>query len=160
MTRPAAGKDTGRAPRPFTILFVCTGNAARSQMAEGLAGHLGQGRIEAHSAGTHPAGIVMGAARVVMQERGIDLYRHYSKGIDDVPGPFDLVVTLCDSAVKECPAALIKGKAAHEHWSTPDPTFVDGGPDEVLEAFRQVRDRLEAQITQLIDRVRPKKQSK
>lgn len=143
--------------RPFTVLFVCTGNAARSQMAEGLAGHLGRGLIEAHSAGTHPAGVVMGAAREVMKEHGIDLSRHYSKGVDDVPGPFDLVITLCDSAVKECPAALIDG--AHEHWSTPDPTFVDGGPDEVLAAFRQVRDRLEAQISQLIDRVRPKKKS-
>lgn len=139
--------------RPFKILFVCTGNAARSQMAEGLAGRLGEGRIEAHSAGTRPAGIVMGAARVVMQERGIDMYSHYSKGIDHVPGPFDLVITLCDSAVKECPAPLIAG--GHEHWSTPDPTFVDGGPDEVLEAFRQVRDRLETQIAALIHRVRP-----
>lgn len=157
MKRPAAGKDAGRAQRPFTVLFVCTGNAARSQMAEGLAGHLGGGRIEAHSAGSRPAGMVMGAARAVMKERGIDMSRHYSKGLDDVQGPFDLVITLCDSAVKECPAALIKGE--HEHWSTPDPTFVDGGPDEVLEAFRQVRDRLEAQITQLIDRVRPKKKS-
>ncbi|HEV8699951.1 MAG TPA: arsenate reductase ArsC [Candidatus Polarisedimenticolia bacterium] len=139
--------------RPFTVLFVCTGNAARSQMAEGLAGHLGKGRIEAHSAGTRPAGMVMAAARAVMKERGIELVRHFSKGLDAVPGPFDLVITLCDSAVQECPAALVDG--AHEHWSTPDPTFTEGGPDEVLEAFRQVRDRLEAQITALIQRVRP-----
>lgn len=139
----------------FTVLFVCTGNAARSQMAEGLAGHLGRGFIEAHSAGTHPAGVVMGGARAVMRERGVDLTRHYSKGLDDVRGPFDLVITLCDSAVQECPAALLDGP--HEHWSTPDPTFVDGGPDEVLAAFRKVRDRLEEQITELIDRVRPKK---
>ena len=144
----------GGAP-PFRVLFVCTGNAARSQMAEGLAGHLGQGRIEAHSAGTHPAGLVMRGAVEVMRERGIDISGHCSKGLDDVPGPFDLVITLCDSAEQECPAALVAG--AHEHWSTPDPTFVDGGPDEVLEAFRQVRDRLQTQIAALIDRVRPEK---
>lgn len=141
--------------RPFRVLFVCTGNAARSQMAEGLAGHLGQGRIEAHSAGTHPAGVVMRGAVEVMRERGIDISGHYSKGLDDVPGPFDLVITLCDSAEQECPADLVAG--SHEHWSTPDPTFVDGGPDEVLEAFRQVRDRLQTQIAALIDRVRPEK---
>lgn len=142
-----------RDARPFRVLFVCTGNAARSQMAEGLAGHLGQERIEAHSAGTHPAGRVMTDAVEVMGELGIDISAHRSKGLDDVPGPFDLIITLCDSAVQECPAALLDG--AHEHWSTPDPTFVDGGPDEVREAFRQVRDRLETQIAALIDRVRP-----
>ena len=147
---------TRRGRQVFTVLFVCTGNAARSQMAEGLASHLGRGRIEAHSAGTRPAGMVMGAARAVMKERGIDLARHFSKGLDAEPGPFDLVITLCDSAVQECPAALVDG--AHEHWSTPDPTFVEGGPDEVLEAFRQVRDRLEAQITALIERVRPQQE--
>lgn len=144
-----------RDAQPFRVLFVCTGNAARSQMAEGLAGHLGQERIEAHSAGTHPAGRVMTDAVEVMEELGIDISAHHSKGLDDVPGPFDLIITLCDSAVQECPAALLDG--AHEHWSTPDPTFVDGGPDEVREAFRQVRDRLETQIAALIDRVRPGK---
>ncbi len=144
-----------RDAQPFRVLFVCTGNAARSQMAEGLAGHLGQERIEAHSAGTHPAGSVMRDAVEVMGEIGIDISAHHSKGLDDVPGPFDLIITLCDSAVQECPAALLDG--AHEHWSTPDPTFVDGGPDEVREAFRQVRDRLETQIAALIDRVQPGK---
>lgn len=150
----AEPSSRGRA-RPFSVLFVCTGNAARSQMAEGLAGHLGRGRVEAHSAGTHPAGLVMRGAVEVMRERGIDISGHYSKGLEDVPGPFDLIVTLCDSAVQECPAVLID--SAHEHWSTPDPTFVDGGPEEVLEAFRQVRDRLETQITELLDRMRPEK---
>ena len=143
--------------RSFSVLFVCTGNAARSQIAEGLAGHLGLGRVEAHSAGTHPAGLVMRGAVEVMRERGIDISGHYSKGLEDVPGPFDLIVTLCDSAVRECPAALID--SAHEHWSTLDPTFVDGGPEEVLEAFRQVRDRLETQIAVLIGRVRPEKRT-
>ncbi len=134
--------------KPIRILFVCTGNAARSQMAEGLANHLGKGRIEAKSAGTFPAGFVVGHALAVMEEHGIDIRRQYSKGIDDVPGAFDCVVTLCDSAVQECPVPLLEGH--HEHWSTYDPSFAEGGPDAVREAFRQVRDRLETQISALI----------
>ncbi len=145
--KPGAGK--ARRSGPLRILFVCTGNAARSQMAEGLANHLGDGRVEAHSAGTFPAGMVVGHAVAVLKERGIDISGHYSKGLDEVRGPFDRVITLCDSAVKECPAPLIE--ARHEHWSTPDPSFVDGGPDAVREAFRQTRDRLESRIAALID---------
>jgi arsenate reductase (thioredoxin) len=147
--RPGAGK--ARRSGPLRILFVCTGNAARSQMAEGLANHLGEGRIEAQSAGTFPAGMVMSHAVMVMRERGVDISGHYSKGMDEVRGPFDRVITLCDSAVQECPVSLIE--ARHEHWSTPDPTFVDGGTEAVRQAFRQTRDRLESQIADLIDRL-------
>jgi arsenate reductase len=88
-----------------------------------------------------------------MKERGIDISRQYSKGIDDVVGPFDLVVTLCDSAARECPASIMRYPV--EHWSTPDPSFVAGGPDTVREAFRTIRDRLEGQVKDLVDRVRP-----
>jgi len=143
------GTKKGRRAGPWSVLFVCTGNAARSQMAEGLANHLGRGRIEAHSAGTLPAGMVMSHALAVMKERGIDISGHYSKGLDEVPARFDRVITLCDSAVRECPAPLIE--ARHEHWSTPDPSFVDGDPETVRAAFRQVRDRLESQIAALIE---------
>ena len=79
------GTKKGRRAGPWSVLFVCTGNAARSQMAEGLANHLGRGRIEAHSAGTLPAGMVMSHALAVMKERGIDISGHYSKGLDEVP---------------------------------------------------------------------------
>lgn len=137
--------------RVLRVLFVCTGNAARSQMAEGLANHLGKGRIQAHSAGTFPAGFVVGHAIAVMEEHGIDITTQYSKGIDAVQGPFDWVVTLCDSAIQECPAPLLEVR--HEHWSTYDPSFAEGGPEDVREAFRQVRDRLETQIIDLIDRL-------
>jgi arsenate reductase (thioredoxin) len=140
-----------RRTEPKSVLFVCTGNAARSQMAEGLANHLGEGRIEAHSAGTFPAGMVMSHAVEVLREKGIDISRHYSKGLDEVPDRFDMVITLCDSAVQECPAPLLE--ARHEHWSTPDPTFVDGDPETVRAAFRKVRDRLETQILALIDQL-------
>jgi arsenate reductase len=93
--------------------------------------------------------MVMSHAVAVLKERGIDIAGHYSKGLDEVAGPFDRVITLCDSAVQECPTPLIE--ARHEHWSTPDPSFVVGGSEAVREAFRQIRDRLESQITALID---------
>jgi arsenate reductase len=134
----------------YRVFFICTGNSARSQMAEGLANHLGEGRLEAFSAGTYPVG-VNSYAVTVMRERGIDISKHYSKRIDEVMGPFDLVITLCDNAVLLCPVSV--RDYPMEHWSTPDPTFVPGGPPAVHQAFRDVRDRLEAQIRDLIVRV-------
>jgi arsenate reductase len=139
-------------PKPFKVFFICTGNSARSQMAEGLANHIGAGRIEAHSAGTMPVGVNSHAV-AVMKERGIDISGHYSKRIDEVPGPFDLAITLCDSAAMLCPVSV--RAYPMEHWSTPDPTFVPGGPEAVRQSFREVRDRLEKQITALIERARP-----
>jgi len=138
--------------KPFKVFFICTGNSARSQMAEGLAKHIGAGRIEAHSAGTMPVGVNSHAV-AVMKERGIDISGHYSKRIDEVPGPFDLAITLCDSAAMLCPVSV--RAYPMEHWSTLDPTFVPGGPEAVRQSFREVRDRLEKQITALIERVRP-----
>jgi protein-tyrosine-phosphatase len=149
MTAPSAPLRPASA---FRILFVCTGNSARSQMAEGLANHLGEGRIEAHSAGTLPVGVNRHAV-AVLGERGIDISGHWSKGLDEVPGPFDLVITLCDSAAASCPAGSLPGPS--RHWSTPDPSFVPGGPDKVRQAFREVCDRLEGQIRILIEEVRP-----
>ena len=136
---------------PRRIFFICTGNSARSQIAEGLANHLGGDRIEAWSAGTMPVG-VNSHAIAVMQERGIDISRQYSKHITEVPGPFDLVITLCDHAAVLCPRSV--REFPMEHWSTPDPTFAPGGPEAVHQAFREVRDRLEGQIQDLIDRLR------
>jgi arsenate reductase len=141
----------------YRVFFICTGNSARSQMAEGLANHLGQGRIEAHSAGTYPVGVNSHAV-AVMRERGIDISRHYSKRIDEVPGPFDLVVTLCDNAALLCPVSV--RDYPMEHWSTPDPTFAPGGPPAVQQAFRSVRDRLEDQIQDLLARVETESEPK
>jgi len=135
---------------PLRLFFICTGNAARSQIAEGLANHLGSGRVEASSAGTMPAGVSSHAV-AVMEERGIDISHHYSKGIHEVPGPFDLVVTLCDHASLLCPVSV--RRYPMEHWSTPDPTFAPGGPEAVHQAFREVRDRLEGQIQNLLDKL-------
>ncbi|MFQ5876278.1 MAG: arsenate reductase ArsC [Acidobacteriota bacterium] len=135
---------------PFRLLFVCTGNSARSQMAEGLANHLGAGRVQAQSAGTLPVGLNSHAV-AVLRERGIDPSGQYSKGLDEVDGPFDLVVTLCDSAAAQCPPAVLGEN--HEHWSTPDPSFVPGGPEEVRRSFRDARDRLEGRIRDLLGRI-------
>jgi len=132
---------------PIRILFVCTGNSARSQLAEGLANHLGRGKVEAHSAGTMPFGVNPHAV-AVLKEIGIDISGHYSKGLDDVPLPFDRVITLCDSAASLCPAPI--HGAPTTHWPTPDPSFVSGGPEVVRQAFRDVRDRLAQQIGALI----------
>jgi len=136
------------AAEPTRILFVCTGNSARSQLAEGLANHLGKGKVEAHSAGTMPFGVNPHAV-AVLKEIGIDISGHYSKGLDDVPLPFDQVFTLCDSAARLCQAPI--HQAPTTHWSTPDPSFVKGGPEVVRQAFRDVRDRLAKQIGDLID---------
>jgi thioredoxin type arsenate reductase len=147
---PSSAAAARPARPPFKILFVCTGNSARSQMAEGLAQSLGGDRLEVHSAGTLPIGVNSHAV-AVMRERGIDIARQYSKGLEDVPPPFDLVITLCDAAASHCPRWV--GAYPHEHWSTPDPSFVGGKPEAVRRAFRDVRDRLETQIQDLIGRV-------
>jgi len=117
-------------------------------MAEGLANHLGAGRVEAHSAGTMPFGVSRHAI-TVLEEIGIDISGHYSKGLDEVPGSFDLVITLCDSAAALCPAERLPGPS--RHWSTPDPSFVDGGEEAVRRSFREVRDRLAGQIGALLE---------
>jgi arsenate reductase len=132
------------------IFFICTGNSARSQMAEGLANHLGGGRLIAESAGTYPVGVNSHAV-AVMAERGIDIGKHFSKRIDEVEGPFDLVITLCDNAALLCPVSV--REYPMEHWSTPDPTWSPGGPQAVHRAFQEVRDRLEEQILELLKRL-------
>lgn len=144
-------RSRDRSRTSFRILFVCTGNSARSQLAEGLANHLGGGAVEAHSAGTMPAG-VNNHSVAVMRERGIDISRHQSKRIDEVPGPFDLVITLCDAAALLCPTSV--RDYPMEHWSTPDPSFVPGGPEAVHQAFRRVRDQLEIRIAALLEDIR------
>ncbi|HEV8122171.1 MAG TPA: arsenate reductase ArsC [Candidatus Polarisedimenticolia bacterium] len=134
----------------YRVFFICTGNSARSQMAEGLANHLGGDRLHAESAGTYPVGVNSHAV-AVMSERGIDITKQFSKRIDEVPGPFDLVITLCDNAALLCPVSV--RDYPMEHWSTPDPTWVPGGPQAVHRAFQEVRDRLEEQILDLMKRL-------
>lgn len=120
------------------VLFLCTHNSARSQIAEGLLNHLFGDRYEAYSAGTKPSGVNPLAVKV-MEEIGIDISHHRSKGIEELEGiSFDYVVTLCDSAKEECP--YFPGGSRFIHKGFPDPS--EGG----IEAFREVRDKIRSWI--------------
>ena len=125
------------------ILFVCTANSARSQMAEGLARALALPAVEVASAGTHPSSIHPQAIEA-MRERGIDIGNQRSKRIDEVGGPFDYVVTLCDNASQACPA--LPARRARLHWSLRDPAAAAGSEAERLRVFRQVRDEIERRL--------------
>ncbi|MCS7220127.1 MAG: arsenate reductase ArsC [Anaerolineae bacterium] len=127
------------------VLFLCTGNSARSQMAEGLVNcFLGDG-WEAFSAGTHPAGYVHPLAIQVMSELGIDISHHRSKSADEFrEASFDLVITVCDDAAEQCPIWL--GSGQRVHLGFPDPARVPGTLEEQLAAFRQVRDAIRREV--------------
>ena len=127
------------------VLFLCTQNSARSQMAEGLVNRLLGDQWEAFSAGTRPSGYVHPLAVRAMAELGIDLSAHRSKSTDvfrDVE--FDRVLTVCDHAAKNCPAWL--GTGIVKHIGFPDPAAIDGSEEERLEVFRHVRDGLRDQV--------------
>jgi len=125
------------------ILFLCTGNSARSQMAEGLARALVAPDVEVASAGTHPVS-VSSFAIAALRECGLDISAQRSKHIDDLDGEFDYVITLCDSAAQECP--MFPARRARLHWGLPDPVFA--GPDDAarLAVFRQLRDELDRRL--------------
>jgi arsenate reductase len=126
------------------VLILCTGNSARSQMAEGLWRHLGGDRYEVFSAGTHPSHVRPGAI-AVMAELGIDLSGRRSKSVDEFAGqPFDLVVTVCDHARELCP--VYPEITRRLHWSFPDPAAVEGSEDRRLAAFRNIRDQIAGQL--------------
>jgi arsenate reductase len=125
------------------VLFLCTGNSCRSQMAEAIVNARLGDEWEAVSAGTRPAGYVHSKALAALQEIGIG-HEGRSKRADEFRDvPFDLVVTVCDSAAEECPVWLGKGKRVHH--SFPDPALTDRMDD-----FRSVRDDIEREITQLL----------
>jgi arsenate reductase (thioredoxin) len=122
------------------VLFLCTGNSARSQMAEGLLRHLRKNEFEVFSAGVEPKGVHPMAVQA-MWEIGIDISGQKSKHIDDLPDrEFDHIITLCDHAAQNCPVFLGKGVRLHHGFS--DPAAAVGSDHEVLEAFRKVRDEL------------------
>ena len=123
---------------------MCTGNSARSQMAEGLLRHEADDRFDVYSAGAKP-GIVRPEAIAVMKEIGIDISGHRSKSVQEFEGrPFDYVVTVCDSAREVCP--VFPGVTRRLHWPFHDPASVQGSEEERRAAFREVRDRIHARI--------------
>jgi arsenate reductase len=118
------------------VLFLCTENACRSQMAEGLVNHYLAGKVQAFSAGTAPTRVNPRALQV-MAEMGIDIRGQRSKSIDDLAGErFDLVITVCDQAREQCP--LFSAKTPQLHVSFPDPARASGSAAEILAAFRRV----------------------
>jgi arsenate reductase len=126
------------------VLFVCTHNSARSQMAEGLLRYLAGDHFEAFSAGTE-ATRVRPEAISAMAELGADISGQESKTLDRFLGePFDYVITVCDDANESCP--LFPGGGERLHWSLPDPSRADGTDDERLKVFRAVRDRLRDRV--------------
>jgi arsenate reductase len=130
------------------VLFLCTGNSVRSQMAEAIVKAQMGDKWEAFSAGTHPAGFVHPKALAILSEIGIQ-HSGRSKSVDEYRGvDFDLVVTVCDSAAEECPVWLGKGKRAHH--SFPDPAKTVGTEAEGMQAFRTVREDIESEIIPLL----------
>jgi arsenate reductase len=122
------------------VLILCTGNSARSQMAEGLLRHDAGDRFEVDSAGTKP-GTVRPEAIAVMKEIGIDISGHRSKSVDEFAGQsFDYVLTVCDNAKESCP--VYPGHANRLHHAFEDPAATDGPEGERLALFRRVRDEI------------------
>jgi len=123
------------------ILFVCVGNSCRSQMAEGLLRSLCAGRHDVWSAGTHPASRVSPEAVQALAEKGVDISAHHPKSLAEAPADIDLAVTLCDDRFPTVRAVR------REHWPTPDPF------GESVDDFRAVRDRIEARVRDLLERL-------
>ena len=122
------------------VLILCTGNSARSQMAEGLLRHTAGDRFEVESAGTRP-GRVRPEAIAVMKELGIDISGHRSKHVDEFEGqPFDYVLTVCDNARESCPVFFGAAKRLHRDFE--DPAALQGTEEERLALFRRVRDEI------------------
>lgn len=126
------------------VLILCTGNSARSQMAEGLLRHLGGGDLEVCSAGTQPS-TVHPLAIQAMAEIGIDIGAQRSKHLDEFrQSTFDDVITVCDHAAESCP--VFPGGTRRTHWGLPDPAAADGEQTDRLDAFRRVRDALDLRL--------------
>ena len=122
------------------VLILCTGNSARSQMAEGLLRHDAGDRFEVESAGTRP-GRVRPEAIAVMEEIGIDISEHRSKSVDEFASQkFDYVLTVCDNAKESCP--MFPGHTNRIHKSFEDPAALQGTGEERLALFRRVRDQI------------------
>lgn len=117
------------------VLFLCTGNSARSQMAEALLRHLTHGQADAHSAGTHPRSEVHPMAKLTLATKfNIDSDDLFPKTLDRYIGqPWDYVITVCDRAAESCP--VFPGDPERIHWDFPDPAAVDGTPQDQQRAF-------------------------
>jgi arsenate reductase len=131
------------------VLVLCTGNSARSQMAEGLLRHEGGDRFEVFSAGTRPSRI-RPEAIAVMDEIGIDISGHRSKSVEEFRGAdLDFVITVCSNADQNCP--IFPGQTRRLHWPFDDPAAVEGSNDEKRAAFQRIRDQIHGRIMVFLD---------
>jgi arsenate reductase (thioredoxin) len=131
------------------VLFLCTGNSCRSQLAEAIVNARLVYRWQAFSAGTKPAGYVHPLAIFVLSEIGID-HDGFSKSVEEFREvEFDCVITLCDEAAEDCPLWLGKGKRVHIGFA--DPAKAKGSPEEVLDAFRKIRDSISSQMIDTLE---------
>jgi ArsR family transcriptional regulator, arsenate/arsenite/antimonite-responsive transcriptional repressor / arsenate reductase (thioredoxin) len=150
---PTVGSHSGRlrGSARARVLFLCTGNSARSQMAEALAEQLSEGAVRAASAGSHPKPLHPNAVRV-MHARGIDLEGRRSKPLSEFTGQqFDFVITLCDRVREICPE--FPGTPEAIHWSVRDPAREPGADDETLPAFERTAAELETRIGFLLEEI-------
>jgi arsenate reductase len=139
---------------PINLLFLCTGNSARSLIAEGVLRQLGGNAFNAFSAGSHPTGMPNPHAISVLRQHGIDTSFARSKSWDEFDGAdaphLDLIITVCDNAAGEtCP--IWPGRPATAHWGLPDPAAVDGPQQAITAAFAATYDELVRRITLLLD---------
>lgn len=146
MTGPQAGAGDGR----LRVLFLCTGNSCRSQMADGIVNHDFIGRIEAFSAGTEPHGLNPRAVQV-MAELGIDISDNSSDHVSKYEGqPFDYVISLCNDADEKCPTFF--GGVRRLHMPFDDPPRATGTEEEVMAVYRRVRDEIRRQMREFFEK--------
>ncbi len=133
------------------VMFLCTGNSCRSQMAEGIAKTYGEGLLEAYSAGLYPSSINSNAIKV-MQEIGIDISGRQSKPINGkLLKQMDYVITLCSDAEKSCPAT--PPEIRHIHWPVDDPARNIGTKEEILKEFVKARDEIKVKIEKFLEEI-------
>jgi len=149
--RPVNGAFNDGETTMTKVMFLCTGNSCRSQMAEGFARAYGAGRFKVYSAGLMPAGVNPYAIRV-MAEAGIDISGQRSKAIDSkLLEKMDMVVTLCGHADALCPQTPAYVKRLH--WPTEDPVGTRGTDEEIMAAFRKARDEIAGKVRGLVDTI-------
>ena len=130
------------------VLILCTGNSARSQMAEGLLRYMAGDRVDVASAGVSPTQVRPEAIEA-MNEIGIDISNQRSKSVDElITRPFDYVITVCDNANRHCP--VFPGPYQRIHWSVEDPASVEGDDETRLQAFRHARDELRQRLRKFV----------
>ena len=134
------------------VLFLCTHNSARSQMAEAFLKHYAGDRFEVYSAGLEP-GLLNPLTITIMEEVGVSMQDHYSKGLDHFLGKvhFGYLITVCDEAEQKCP--IFPGMGIRLHWLFEDPSSFNGSDSEKLAKFRQVRDQIQARIKEWLNEI-------